>query len=507
MNYGFKIGEFKGFSYPASGQNNNKNEAFTELAQFLIDITNKTYLDRCYIKNSNDEFFTTKYDDINRENEIRDIIKFISSFRKENKNDEYRARIESANYSATLYTLTSQVNNTNFIYLRLNNEIDKTSTLYYIAIEENTCVVQYAGIALYYSVKYGKSKTACKHEYEKIICRNIDNKYIHIIHELIDMNGIDFSSPSYGRTECMLIKHCMKNIKYAGAYDLYTQDNLSHKVDASIFENLQSDIYVDTDRIEAYPLIDFNDIEKSFIISYMKRNDMIDENRSDLTFDIIPHLKDIPYGNIFRFPFKDKEITVSWHVDETNKLLRFGMLEKINDEIVIYKLLDFDKIDTFNSFDNICTITTRLLLDKCNKIPSSCDELKSVSRLLEFEDEVHDMFIYMICAIITIHDKPKRSKMIKITSSKSSSNKSKTVKKNKENEEFVIRRILKSAEDAKEYVRTHTGSTHKDAVYIIEEWDRCGYWRHLKNGKTIWIRETTVHRNLPLSDKEVHIKL
>lgn len=500
-----KVGEFKGFSYPPLYRNNNANTSFTTLAQFLISITNTSYLDRCYIKNINDEFFTIPYDDIDRESETRDIVEFVAEFRKRYKRDEYRARIESANYSATLYTLTSQSYNTNFIYLRLNDEINKVSSLYYISTKENMNFIQYAGIALYYSMKYGNSKTTCKHEYENVIYGKIDNRCIHIIHELISMDGIDFSTPSYGKNECMLFKHCMKNINENGAYDLYTQNNSSHELDNPIFDDLKTNIYIDTNNLESYPLIDFNEREKSYIKSYMKRNDMIDENRNELTFDIIPHLKDVPYGNIFRFPFKDKEITVTWYVDEINKLLRFGMIEKINDEMFIYKLLDFDKIDTFNPFDNLCKIKTRLILDNCNKIPSSIDELKSISKLLEFEDDVYDMFVYVICVIITIHDKPKRSKMIKITSSKPSSNKNKQLKKN--NEEFVIRRILKSVEDAKEYVKTHTGSIHKDVVYTIDEWDRRGYWRHLKNGKTIWIRETTVHRNLPLSDKEVHIKL
>ena len=52
------------------------------------------------------------------------------------------------------------------------------------------------------------------------------------------------------------------------------------------------------------------------------------------------------------------------------------------------------------------------------------------------------------------------------------------------------------------------GRPRSHAEYTVESWNISGHWRHYKeSGKTIWISEHPAHRNLPLSQKEVHLKL
>ena len=83
--------------------------------------------------------------------------------------------------------------------------------------------------------------------------------------------------------------------------------------------------------------------------------------------------------------------------------------------------------------------------------------------------------------------------------------------KSDKKDDFVIRRILKTSEGAKKYIKEKLDdvSISRDIVYTLETWTRRGHWRRLPNSnEKIFIEETTCSRRLEIAkEKEIHLKL
>ena len=107
-----------------------------------------------------------------------------------------------------------------------------------------------------------------------------------------------------------------------------------------------------------------------------------------------------------------------------------------------------------------------------------------------------------------MHDRPNRTKCIvaeSLKSEKSASTNSSKVSSHKE-KEFLIRRILKTTSDAKDFIKNKTG-TRGPIEYSIESWPRKAHWRTYKSGKKTWISKTECVRHKELTKKQIHIKL
>ncbi len=488
------IGLFKGFYYPYF---KNSKAEFEPFANFLIDITNQSYIDKCLLDKVEDDFFNEK--DIDSYQYIEEIIKMKNDIKNEYGKDSYRARIESSNYTATIYTISSD--DGDFIYFRFNDEINKVTSLRYIRILDSYKKIDvYPYINLYYSSKNKNGKVVCKEESINYM-NNIDDKYLYLLYHLLKLNDrCEFINPTYGKNECSLIKQCL--IHNADKVTTHLINSM-RKDDAFALNPIESNVQIDLMNRIQYPLIDFTQKEMKFINKYVSTNDLFNDEKPELRFNLIPYLESPRYGNILRFPFEDKDIIFAYTNDKD--VFRFGLLENVSESMWIEMNFDYTNLEEFNVYDSLNQIDTLLILTNHAYIPKSINDINSLLLNLSNE-ELLDFIQYILSCIIAIHDRPKRTKMVKITERKETNNNQKRNPKNN-NEDYVIRRILKPADDAKEYVASHSGGVHKNHEYTLEEWSRVDHWRHLKNGKVVYIHETTIHRKLPLSDKEVHIKL
>ena len=498
----FSIGLYKGFYYPYINYQGVNKQDIESLSIYLIDITKGSYFDKCLLEKVEDDFFDIFFDTlkIDKRKYIEEIIDMMDKIKNEYGKDSYRARIESSSYSASIYTI-SPVGDDDFIYFRFNDEINQVTTMRYLkVIKSHKKIATWPMAVLCYSSKNRNAKNACKEEIDSLF--DVCDEYLYILHHLLKLNfqNVTFDNPSYGKNECLTLKHCFNDEN--GITKHYI--NTMRKDDAFAVKEIESDIKINLNHITQYPLIDFNQKEMKFISRYVASNNLFDGDRPELKFNLIPYLESPRYGKILRFHLSYKDIVFAYSRD--NDTLRLCLLEKINDSLWIEISFDYNNLGEFNIYDSLNQIDTILILTNHEYIPRSINSIESVLLSLNY-NEMLNFVQWILSCIIVIHDRPKRTKMIKITEKREVPCSNKSKHNNQVKEEFVIRRILKSSDDAKEYVESHSGGTHRNHEYTIEEWSRADHWRHLKNGKDIYIHETTCHRNLPLSQKEVHIKL
>ena len=497
----FSIGLYKGFYYPCIGYQSVDKQEFENLSNFLIDVTKQSYFDKCLLEKVEDSFFDIFFDasEIDERKYTEEIIDMMDKIKNEYGEDSYRARIESSSYSASIYTISSYEGE--YIYFRFNDEINQVTTMRYLKVDKShKKIATWPMIILCYSSKNRNAKIACKEEIDSLFA--VCDEYLYILHHLLKLNfqNVPFKNPSYEKNECLLLKHCLSDENAITKHYI----NTMRKDDGSTFKEIKSDIKINLNNITQYPLIDFNQRETNFISRYIVSNDLFDGDRPELKFNLIPYLESPRYGKILRFTLSYKDIVFAYSRD--NDILRLCLLEKINDSLWVEISFDYNNLEEFNIFDSLNQIDTILILTNHEYIPRSIHSIESV--LLSLNDNETLNFIqWILSCIIVIHDRPKRTKMIKITERREVPCSNKSKRNNQVEEEFIIRRILKPSDEAKEYVSSHSGSAHRNHEYTIEEWYRADHWRHLKNGKDIYIHETTCHRNLPLSQKEVHIKL
>lgn len=253
------------------------------------------------------------------------------------------------------------------------------------------------------------------------------------------------------------------------------------------------------------PLIDFNRREINYIIKYCEDAGYM-VNGGGINFNLSQYIKESPYGDTFRFkiPNSEEEITTSCLIDDVRDLLRIFVTYHLDDNI-IFAYIDIKNATNFNINNSYVAFNSSILFRNTSAfISSKSNMVEIIPDMFKSSDLLADVAQMVIETFIIIHDKPERSRMIRcaeqISNRTSSSDK-------RDVNDVIITRILKTKKDAKEYVDKMNSSGHMDREYVLESWKRKGYYRSNGNGEKVWIPPTTCRRHLPLTEKEVHIRL
>lgn len=256
----------------------------------------------------------------------------------------------------------------------------------------------------------------------------------------------------------------------------------------------------------SYPIIDLSLKDIDYINKYL-----LSLNLFDKCIDLNKHIS-FPYGNMFRYIIdadgESYTINIVITKDDENDYMRITISYDVNDSIRIFSYVEYIDIRNFNS-EFVKANTSMLILN--NKHLYTC--------ISDVENDIPCIFLepYMISNIsltviglcIILNDQPSKMRMIKCTKHDTNNSvKKKDTKKN--NKEFVITRILTTSKGVNRCIqkmKSTYGDVDKGYEYVLESWARKGYYRTDPNGKQVWVPPTICHRHLPLTEKEIHIKL
>lgn len=263
---------------------------------------------------------------------------------------------------------------------------------------------------------------------------------------------------------------------------------------------------------EQYPLIDVGEKELKFIMKYAITNRILG-GADDEDVDLLSYISHVPYGDTFRLPVESDgcsgEVIGTFILDEETSDLRMILIHNIPEEdIVVFSTIDYENVKEFNHVRCCRDCNTTLLCKQVDRLPSNLDVLNNGIPKIFLDSESIDKIISSFIALyVILHDRPSRNRMVSCSRRISKQEKQSKRKSNKKEEcEYVVTRILKTAQAAKKYVADMTASGQVDREYTLESWPRKGYYRRVRGG-VIWIPPTTCHRHLELSEKEIHIKL
>lgn len=254
------------------------------------------------------------------------------------------------------------------------------------------------------------------------------------------------------------------------------------------------------------PLIDFNRRELNFIIKYCKESGYMVKGNIDNRFNLAQFIKESPYGDKFRFKipgYADKEFTTSCVLNEEKDLLRIFITHPI-DNFIVFAFIDFINISNFNINDSYVSLNSSVLFKNTDDFPNSKSAiLDMIPDMFKNVELLMDAAQILIETFIIINDKPERSRIVRCVEYSNNQRSPKDVTDNNK----IITRILKSTRDARKYVESMISCNDVNREYVIESWKRKGHYRQNKNGNKVWIPETTCNRHLPLTEKEICIKL
>lgn len=262
------------------------------------------------------------------------------------------------------------------------------------------------------------------------------------------------------------------------------------------------------------PLVDLSKKEMDYVERYMERMQYLGTSAEKTEVDLVEKMLLPRYGETLRFNFVDEEnavheCTTSYAILPEDEYLRVWIRYQVNESDWMYVMVDFDHIRSFHPTHSLVNISVDVVQD-----PSEYHLRKSATTIvfdtpsfMRSNEGIISKVIEMIATHIIIHDRPNRTRMVRCYQRVP---KEKDPNKPEDEAEFVIRRILKPAKEAKQMVSLSDGSTPlgHDREYTMAEWERVGHLRRIPGtDRTVWIEPTTCVRHLPLSDKEIHIKL
>lgn len=267
------------------------------------------------------------------------------------------------------------------------------------------------------------------------------------------------------------------------------------------------------------PLVQFSGSEWKFISRYIQNIDGIYNCEADETIDLRPYLTDQIYGNNLRFVYTSEsddesaELAISFTYFDKYDYVAFDIELVYSQGYRLCKQVEFSNVSRFNLLRSICRVDLVLGVSPDKDIPDSTGFIKKlVPDFLINDSKLFDLMLHIVAIYIVIHDRPKRHRMVRkeIIRSSASFTQASILSKKKQDESFVISRILMTTKDANEYIAkmNQLSDDGTEYNYIIESWRRRGHYRRLPNSdETIWIDPTTCHRRKPLTEKEIVIKL
>lgn len=277
--------------------------------------------------------------------------------------------------------------------------------------------------------------------------------------------------------------------------------------------------------VNTIPKIAFSERELDRTMRYVEKigMDVNGHNPINLTM-ILGHVK---YGSWFRFstPFVDSsdgELYLHWDIYPDYNWIRFYLIRYNNNGSSAYALVDFRDTDIFFGPDNLANINVDVIWGNISNMqPSFLDSIgKFVPQVMHDTKDLTFMLIELINIFIVMAERPSRTKVLRVLTPKAEVAEEQKVRQYRrtyeesddpEEKDYVVTRILKSTTEANKMIeeaRKSSGS-RREARYVIESWERVGYWRRVAGtDRMVYIPATTCKRHLPLADdKEIHIKL
>lgn len=489
----------------------------TNICQLHLSTVTTTFLSEV------NEYLTPPLSHDIRINMTMDIFRMLKRLLRNTNGNNIHCRIISDYYSflmdATIYTDNNIMTFTTSLFD--GNKILCKCCMDTIPMENNAYITRLGGTPFYLSKKNKDAEAAIRNESDIKITDDITIKLIHqALQFMIDHKNKPFEQVGIFHTtsEMYFIKKMIKLVSEKQKIwptDLINLGNSKKDKDQfNSFNHIALDFVNSVvNDAKKYPLIDLNDKETNFIIKYVETKGYFCGKESK-TFNLLPYLINTPYGDSFQYPIEYDDgtkntITTSYILeDETASLRIFIIQEFIQEEFIIFSYIDFEDITNFHIIDSIVHVNTSIMFKNIDKLPSSMGDLEEIVPY-EFLDsnDIIDTIEDILSLHIVIGDRPMRTKMIKCTKRIPRTNSVKEGKNIEEEHDFVITRILKTTSDAKEYVARMTSNGYIDREYSIESWQRKGFYRRTRGGGSVWVEPTTCHRHLPLTEKELHIKL
>lgn len=310
-------------------------------------------------------------------------------------------------------------------------------------------------------------------------------------------------------------------------------DNLTNVTNSDkVLEDEDMDLHniVNNPSLEC-PFIDFTRKEIKYINGFIENSNMYSSEDPKHIIDFVEVFKNPRYGKELMMDIdlryeNDKlsgiiptRMNFTYEYNEINDSLKiYARMELVNKQIGVIKFI-FGNISNFKYKDSFLLLSTQIYQsDKetlCTQLPSNFDDASECAPEI-FYDKVAlaGLGADIISIYVILHERPARSKVIrettKVTDYEYTNHKYGKMDKvyGKKKESFIIRRILKTTKDAKEYISKMVADGQSNREYTLEVWDRIGHYRRKPNSEEkIWIQPTKCHRRLEISNREVHIKL
>lgn len=344
-----------------------------------------------------------------------------------------------------------------------------------------------------------------------------DLETLRLIGECIRCIKEETSEPTVSHTNCEMyfIRKVLKSMSLPvwpmDIKNWVSPETVLHDNDYIIYTTLDVVNIVTNYKPEQYPLIDVGDKELKFIMKYAINNGILG-GIDDGNIDLLPYISNMPYGDTFRLPVKSDgcsgEVIGTFILDDKTSDFRMILIYDIPEEdMTLFSFIDYDNVKEFNHIRSCKGCNTTLLCRQVDKVPSNLDILNTgIPKIFLDNETINRIISSFIALYVILHDRPSRNRMVTCTQRIPKPHQGRK-KSKKEEYDYVITRILKTAQAAKKYVADMTASGQVDREYTLESWQRKGYYRRTRGGDSVWIPPTICHRHLALSEKEIHIKL
>lgn len=265
------------------------------------------------------------------------------------------------------------------------------------------------------------------------------------------------------------------------------------------------------------PIVSLTEKEWSFIYKY------IDKTYPDVIAlsEVFSHLRYGEYlkmrysGSVGEIEFDDL-ITIRMKYHYGDDMISIMLLSNNNNGIgESFIELYIKDIDYFRGIENVCHAKGWAKFNNSTVLPFDIESgYEAFPTPFLNSDLLMDIVYKMIILNVILYDRPERIRCVqeiknvplKNTNHNSKNNKRKGIQKY----DKVIERILMPVKEAKEYVARMTNE-HMDREYVLESWERVGHYRiyhkDTEHEKKVWIDPVKCTRHLPLTKKDILIKL
>lgn len=474
-----------------------------------------------------DSFDYVKLSNLSRENMSREIIRFGRRLCRKSKNDIIICKLISIKHTFLLrMEFIRDENLIRFMSFNFNatNTVCKCCVDSKLLIDEAHSIVRLGGTPYYIGKKDREIDAFIKSE-GNVSC--LDDTTLRLIYislrtfldEYDEKPPIDPDDIPHNSCEMYVLKRILKQIGMGIGWpvDVRNWRGKTYKSNpcTEMFDKV-TPVFIVTamnKNHSTYPLIDISEKEMTFVEKYVNNNHMFTNNSDADTdrFNLRKYIENTPYGDTWRYPIEYDDgsvenVITSFIFNDDLDALRIFIIKEVSPGIIAFCSVDYVNISDFHAVESITAVNASALFTDLDKMVESTDELCSLitSDMLDLDD-ILDTIEGILSIHIVIHDRPTRTRMVNCTR-RVTEEERKRNRNSKDEREFVVTRILKTASEAKEYA-ARMSSEYPEREYTLESWNRRGFYRKTKGGGVVWVAPTTCHRHLELTSKEIHLKL